>query len=284
MRKLLLILILSTFNLAQAQYLNDASEGNYDLLSPTETNFTIPMKLDLAGQLTFGLPDAVSEFLKIPSQFLPSNAYPVGVLPFYHYQSLGRKRTIALVPSLGGRNNLALRTKDEHGYLVQETKELNFGIGLNGQIPLGASGFSAGVGLVPVKGSKISVTRTVGSKEELDDLSKFKKLKRVEDLEKLKIGDSLSYRRKGGVVFKAFIGHALVNVDVHFVAQGIWQIKIKKGKGHKVFAQINNIKIRTMKQVLGTIISGASLSQYNVKDENFSFIFDLVMNFKNLTG
>ena len=134
---------------------------------------------------------------------------------------------------------MALRTKDEHAYLVQETKELNLGLGLNAQVPLGPSGFSAGVGLVPIKGSKISVTRTVDSKEELDDLTKFKRLKRVEDLEKLKIGDSLSYRRKGGVVFKAFISHALANVGVHFAVRGIWQIRIKKGKDHKFFAQIN---------------------------------------------
>ena len=68
------------------------------------------------------------------------------------------------MPALGGRNNLALG-QDEHGYLVQETKELNLGIGLEAQALLGASGFSAGVGLVPIKGSKISVTRTLIQKK-----------------------------------------------------------------------------------------------------------------------
>ena len=83
MRNLLLFLFF-TINLAHAQFLDKASEGSYDLLAPSETNFTIPMKLDLAGQLTFGLPDVVSDYLNIPQKFLPSNAYPMGALPFYN--------------------------------------------------------------------------------------------------------------------------------------------------------------------------------------------------------
>ena len=180
--------------------------------------------------------------------------------------------SLSKVENLDRENTLQL-ANDEDGYIMIKASELEVGFGIKGAITAGL-GFS--LGLEPYYGQGKSETRYIESKDKgyLKDLESLEVPENKEILDKWKIGEKLSYFKKGGIQFTASAGYSLVGATIGFAAEGTWKVIMQKVSEHKIVAHMRQVKLKSLMVGVSTVTPSASLQKYWKFDEDFSFVFD----------
>jgi len=89
--------------------------------------------------------------------------------------------------------------------------------------------FWAFVGVLPVKGKETESTRYVSTLEKAYSMSGRHEIpESANDLEKWDPGDSITYIANGGLVFTASVGVGPIGVGGARLAQGIWELTLRK--------------------------------------------------------
>lgn len=253
-------LLLISFNLRAGEnlYNTNISYGGFDPFS-----IPFPLALDFKSEFYYGLP---FDDLNVTE----ANIYPsLVVAPAKDRQIISLTKTKEL-----GANNQLITANPEDGYLYIRKKKLEMGIGLN----LTTNGSPEIIGsLLPYYGSETTELRIVKSKEK-DFLKDLKTLERPVNLEifnSWKVGEQLSYFKKGGVIFYPSYNFSIVSVGAGFSAEGVWKVVLSKLSNNELLVEVRKYQLKSLKTGVSAIAPSLGLIKYWRFDNEFSFVFNL---------
>ncbi len=135
--------------------------------------------------------------------------------------------------------------------------------------------FGAGVTIMPVAGSSVTVNRFVANEKEAEHLPQVLIPAKYQALNSWRPHDSISYQNRGGIIFAVGAGFAFTGLAGDFFAAGDWKTYVEKIDASHVYVKVTNIKITSMDIMVGNFVSYGMLSDFKKTDNMFSYIFDL---------
>ncbi|TDJ06063.1 MAG: hypothetical protein E2O68_05515, partial [Deltaproteobacteria bacterium] len=243
-----------------------------ELYNTNITNFAfgpfsipLPVRLDILGQFNQNAPIIAAENnTAFESAFYPS--FLITTDSDTKIYSLSKTENL-------GPDNTLVSAKIEDGYLYIKSSELEVGFGIQAAM---SAGLTFSIGLEPYFGKGKTEVRLIPSKDKkfLKELESLEVPKNKEILDKWKIGEKLTYFKKGGIQFSASAGYAVVGVKIGFAAEGMWKVIIEKIGVNKIEAHLRQVKLKSLQVGVSTLTPSTYIHKYWKFDEDFSFIFD----------
>ncbi|RLA64366.1 MAG: hypothetical protein DRQ88_04010 [Epsilonproteobacteria bacterium] len=225
----------------------------------------LPVRLDINGQFNHDIPFIAPE---------NEAAFEGKFYPTFLIASGSNEKIYALskTETLDSDNTLKMAS-DEDGYIYIKKSDLSVGFGLNGSMVAGAT-FS--IGLAPYFGKGKIEERIITSKKKkyLKELEELAIPQSKEIFDSWKIGEKLSYYKKGGVQFSASAGYFLVGASIGFTAEGTWKVIMHKISDDKLVAHMRKMKLVSLKSGVSAVVLSTDARKYWKFDDDFSFIFD----------
>jgi hypothetical protein len=222
-----------------------------------------PLALDFKNQFYYGAP---FESLNVTG----ANLYPTLVVsPVKDKQVISLSKTADLE-----KDNKLVLANPEDGYLYINKKKLEIGVGL----ALTTNTAPEVIGsLMPYYGSERSELRLVDSKDKkyLKDLKPLDLPKDRESFDAWKVGEQLSYFKKGGVIFYPTVGVSIARAGAGFSAEGVWKVVLSKLSIDELLVEVKRYKLKSLKAGASAIAPSIGLMKYWKFDNEFSFVFDL---------
>ena len=222
-----------------------------------------PLALDFKNQFYYGAP---FEDLNVTG----TNLYPTIVVnPLKDKQVISRSK----VTELGG-DNMLVPANPEDGYLYINKRKLEIGIGLSLTTDTAPEIIGS---LMPYYGSETNEIRIVKSKDKkyLKELAPLELPKNMEIFNAWKVGEQLSYFKKGGVIFYPTVGISIARAGLGFSAEGIWKVVLTKISKEEIVVEVRKYKLKSLKAGASAIAPSVSLMKYWKFDDEFSFVFNL---------
>ena len=206
------------------------------------------------------------------------------LMPMIHGGGDVHKRVINLTEnnldhiSKGNFQPLQISEDSSEGFLLVENKRIELGVGL---MVMGAPesinwGLWGSAGVMPYVGGSSSHQRYVADRKALENISKMKVPKSVEELESWSDKDSMSYTVHGGVMFSAGAGITIfVDAGLMYMAQGMWKVSLEKVNNHQIRVRYRKEKLHHLAFTNNTIISSLNVGGFKSSDKSFGYIFDL---------
>lgn len=191
--------------------------------------------------------------------------------------------------ALGGDTftNIVNLDKSDSGELVWDKNSSNLVIAQNKTItvaagigvmamPPASTIFALKVNLMPYKGGHVYRMKHLSSKKEAKSIDQMKVPMSLEDLDRWKINDQISYSSKGGVMFGAGAGMSiLVSVMKTHMAEGGWHTTVKKVDDTFALATLRKNKLKMLSVNISNMLVQLSVGKMKNTDKGFNFIYDL---------
>ncbi len=134
----------------------------------------------------------------------------------------------------------------------------------------------AQVGILPMKGSEVSSIRYFKSLAEAKSGRGYKSAPMdVTVLYKWQVGDSVTYKSKGGLIYVAGTGIAFAGFASTKLAQGTWETYVEKVADTFVYVKITSSKLSALSSGPGLPFSAAAITDFKNSDDGFSYLIDL---------
>lgn len=167
------------------------------------------------------------------------------------------------------------------GFKVERYQLIEGGIGPAGKFFFeNASGLKsllgAGVGLIPVKGSKSFSVQYASTQNELARLPKITKAPtNAQELNDWSIGDSVQYTSEGGLMYFGAVGVGPLSAGPTRVAKGSWSVYVEKAAEKVAYVRISKAKLKALSVAAGAGLLSVSTSNFNDEDNSFSYLVDV---------
>lgn len=136
--------------------------------------------------------------------------------------------------------------------------------------------FGASVGLTPLKGTSIVTRQFAEDEDDVKNLPRIDKIPyRASDIDRLRAGDQVSFRLKGGLVFQATAGVLMTNINALAVATGEWGVDVKKTSHCWAHVKVTHTRLQSYWLALEHAIAKVGAGEFASQDRQFSFVFDL---------
>ena len=132
------------------------------------------------------------------------------------------------------------------------------------------------LGILPMKGTEVTSVRYSDNLKSAKSISGYKTVpSEVEQVQKMKTGESVAYKSKGGVIFLGTLGMGLASLNTTSLAQGIWETYIEKVDERSAYVKITSSKLDALS--MGAAVGLAQIGVQNFKntDDGFSYLVDL---------
>ncbi len=163
------------------------------------------------------------------------------------------------------------------GFLVEKKVAITAAVG--GAVVAAYSAWTPGtaltLGMAPIVGTEKIYRTIVKTGSEAENVSVPATPSSLNDLKKLKVGDSLSFAQMGGVMFSAGAAYVVVNVGVNYVAVGQWKTEVQKVSDSVYYVNRTAMKMNNFGAAVGSTLTLAyTASQFKSADAQFSWLFN----------
>jgi hypothetical protein len=134
----------------------------------------------------------------------------------------------------------------------------------------------AQVGLMPMRGTEVSSVRYFKTLAAAKNAKGYTKAPLdVTITYKWEIGDSITYKSKGGTIFVAGAGVGIAGLNHTSLAQGTWETFVEKVDKTKVYVKITNTQLDAYATGSGAALVAGARTSFNNADDGFSYLIDL---------
>ncbi len=139
-----------------------------------------------------------------------------------------------------------------------------------------AANLWAQVGIMPMKGTEVSSVRYFHSLAAAKATPGYKSAPLdVTKIYKWQVGDSVTYKSKGGVIYVGGLGLGLAGLNAAKVAQGTWETHVEKIDTNRVYVKLTNSELDSLSVGTGAALAAASITDFSNADDGFSYSIDL---------
>lgn len=163
------------------------------------------------------------------------------------------------------------------GFLVEKKMAVTGAIGgaVVAQYSAWKPGTALTLGMAPIAGTEKTFRTIVKTGYEAENVKVPSVPSSLNDLKKLKVGDSISFAQMGGVMFSAGAAYVALNVGVNYIAIGQWKTDIQKVNDNIYYVNRTALKMNNFGASIGTTLTVAySANQFKSTDSQFSWVFN----------
>ncbi|MDG0816861.1 hypothetical protein [Bdellovibrio svalbardensis] len=163
------------------------------------------------------------------------------------------------------------------GFLVEKKMAITGAVGgaVVAQYSAWKPGTALTLGMAPIVGTEKIYRTIVKTGVEAENTSIPATPSALNDLKKLKVGDSLSFGQMGGVMFSAGAAYIVANVGVNYIAVGQWKTEIQKVTDSVYYVNRTAVKMNNFGAAIGSTLTLAyTASQFKSADSQFSWLFN----------
>ena len=132
------------------------------------------------------------------------------------------------------------------------------------------------LGLLPMKGTEVTSVRYADSLKTAKSISGYKNVPaEVEQVQKMRTGESISYKSKGGLIFLGSLGMGMASINATSLAQGIWETYVEKVDERSAYVKITNSKLDALSMGAGLALAQIGLQNFKNTDDGFSYLVSL---------
>ncbi len=136
--------------------------------------------------------------------------------------------------------------------------------------------FWAQVGMMPMKGTEVASVRYFNSLAAAKATRGYKSAPLdVTSLYKWQVGDSVTYKSKGGLIYVGGTGFGIAGLSATKLAQGIWETYIEKVEATQVFVKITSTKLDALSNGAGVALGSVARTDFKNTDDGFSYLIEL---------
>jgi hypothetical protein len=192
--------------------------------------------------------------------------------------SLGGDKFTNIINLNRSNSNELVWEESSDNLVVAQNKVISAGAGagIMAMPPIDIPLFAIKLSLMPYKGGHVYKQMHINSKKDAQEIEEMKVPLSLNDLQKWRIKDQISYSTKGGVMFGAGVGMSiLVNAMQMYMAEGSWQTTVRKIDETYVLASIRKNEMKMLSKNISNMLVQISKSKMKNADQYFNFIYDL---------